>query len=326
MGTNRKDHFRCLGATSELLEKALGGLNKLVVLACLGTFCFGTSPALAESLKFESYEPGDHQGIFSGAWNVGAFSAKADLTQASQANAPLVVYNPGWGGSKKYLPAFKDIQSRLGKGYHHLFLSHSDDVDLAGRTITIYQAIRAAQEKGISPSKIVVVGASGGGQEAIHATHSRTASSLSGGIKIDGVVAFYPSCRVGFEDKNFDDARVLIFVGAKDKVSPGVLCRELKENGGLGHAELIEFSAAGHSWLMTKRAATKKQRTWGECRINIDQTGVWHGEGFDSKNGIGKLLKGMGKKCAKKINMVVGRNSSVYDESVSATIDFIKGL
>ena len=109
-------------------------------------------------------------------------------------------------------------------------------------------------------------------------------------------------------------------------VAPGVLCKELKESGGLGHAELIEFSEAGHSWLMTDKASNKKQRTWGECRLNIDQSGVWHGKGFDSKNGIGKILKGMGKKCGKKIKMVTGRNASVYDESISATIDFIKGL
>jgi len=282
--------------------------------------------ATAESLKFNSYEPGDHQGIFSGEWKKNEFKSKADFQKSNDTNAPLIIYNPGWGGANLYYPAFKDIRSKLGDGYHHIFLSHNDNVDLAGRTVTIYQAIRAAKNSGINPSKIVVIGASGGGQEAMHATHQKTASALSGGAGIDGVVAFYPSCRVSFEDKKFNEVKTLIFVGLKDKVAPPVLCDELKQSHGLTHVEIREYPEAGHSWLMEKKKKNKSQRTWGECRISISQSGVWRGEGYDSENGIGGLLKGMGKKCRKKKNMVVGRDSAVYEDSIQATIDFIEGL
>jgi len=108
----------------------------------------------------------------------------------------------------------------------------------------------------------------------------KTAAALSGGIKIDGVIAFYPSCRVSFEDKSFNNAKILIFLGLKDMVAPAVLCKELKESHGLPHAEIREYPDAGHSWLFKKKKKKSIQRTWGECRINIDPAGVWHGEGF----------------------------------------------
>ena len=282
--------------------------------------------ASAETLKFQSYEPGDHQGIFSGNWRTNPFSAKAKFWPAAQPDSPLVVYSPGWGGSDKYFPAFKDIRKRLGDGYHHIFLTFPDSVDLAGRTVTIYEAIRAAQGRGLDPSKIFLIGASGGGQEAIHATHSKTAAALGVGISINGVVAFYPSCRVQFEDRGFNKTPTLIFIGGKDEVAPGKLCKDFKENGGLGHAQLNEFPAAGHSWLMTKRAGKSSERTWGDCRIEIDRTGVWRGEGFDSKQGIGDMLKGMSKKCAKKVKMLVGRDDTVYSNSVQSAIEFMAGL
>lgn len=286
----------------------------------------GASPTFAGSLRFDSYEPGDHQKIFGGSWKSAKISAKADMKMATRADAPLVVYNPGWGGLNKYLPAFEDIQSKLGNTYHHIFLFHSDDVDLAGRTITIYQAIKAAKSKGIIPTKIFLVGASGGGQEAIHSTHSRTAAALSDGIDIDGVVAFYPSCRVSFDDKTWNKTSVRIFTGGKDKIAPAGLCKKLKQSGGLNHAELIEYPKAGHSWLMAENEKTSKQRTWGKCRINIDKLGVWRGKGIDSRGGIGNFLKGMGKKCRDKINMVVGRNKNAYGESIASTVDFIKSI
>jgi dienelactone hydrolase len=282
-----------------------------------------SSHSSAESLKFTSYEPGDHQKIFSGDWQTNDFMAEAKFQRSSNAQAPLIIYNPGWGGSEKYLSAFRDIRSKLGNKYHHLFLSHSDSVDLAGRTVTIYQAIRAIVESGINPSKIGIVGASGGGQEAMHTTHQKTALALSGGIEIDAVVAFYPSCRVSFEDIKFNKVNTLIFVGLKDKVAPPTLCFELQKSHGLAHVEIHEYPNAGHSWLMENKKKNKKQRTWGECRISISQAGVWRGEGFDSKDGIGKLLKGMGKKCAKKKSMLVGRDPTVYKDSIQLTVEFI---
>ncbi len=298
-------------------------LSLLFIFGSALTFALNSS---AETLKFESYEPGDHQGIFSGEWKINASKSKAKFWKSSDSSAPLVVYTPGWGGVDKYLPAFRDIRAKLGDGYHHLFLYHSKNVELAGRTISIYQSIRAAKDKGINPSKIVVIGASGGGQEAMHATHQKTAAALSGGIKIDGVIAFYPSCRVSFEDKSFNNAKILIFVGLKDMVAPAVLCKELKESHGLSHAEIREYPDAGHSWLFKKRKKKNFQRTWGECRINIDPAGVWHGEGFDSKNGIGELVDGMEKKCSSKKNMLTGRVSAVYKDTIEATIDFVKRL
>lgn len=300
--------------------------KSVIFCILLHSIVIGTSPAVADSFPFDSYEPGDHQKIFAGSWKSNKISARADMTMATRADAPLVVYNPGWGGIDKYLPAFKDIQSKLGNEYHHIFLSHSDDVDLAGRTITIYQAIRAAKSKGITPNKILLVGASGGGQEAIHSTHSITATALSDGIDIDGVVAFYPSCRVGFEDKTWNKTSVRIFTGGKDKVAPAGLCKRLKQSGGLSHAELIDYPEAGHSWLMVENEKTRKQRTWGDCQINIDKSGVWQGKNIDSRGGIGNFLRGMGKKCGGKINMVVGRNKNAYRESIASTVDFVKSI
>lgn len=301
-------------------------LTLAAVVAVFPAVLAGVTSAQAERLTFQSYEPGDHRGIFSGNWKQNPFSARAELNASAEAGAPLVVYSPGWGGADKYVPAFKDIRDRLGNGYHHLFLSVPDSIDLAGRTVTIFEAIRAAKARGLDPSKVLLVGASGGGQEAIHATHQRVAATLGAGIPIAGVVAFYPSCRVSFDDRSFRQIPILIMVGGKDMVAPGKLCKELQSGGALSHARIQEFSNAGHSWLMTQDASTHTSRTWGDCRITIDQSGVWHGEGFDSTGGIGGMLDGMGRKCGKKIKMTIGRDGATYSASVQAAVDFLKGL
>jgi len=111
-------------------------LSLLFIFGSALTFALNSS---AETLKFESYEPGDHQGIFSGEWKINASKSKAKFWKSSDSSAPLVVYTPGWGGVDKYLPAFKDIRAKLGDGYHHLILYHNKKLELAGRTISIYQ-------------------------------------------------------------------------------------------------------------------------------------------------------------------------------------------
>lgn len=285
------------------------------------------SIASAEVIEFESYEPGDHQKIFAGDWKINSFKSRAKFERAENPNSPLVVFNPGWGGSDKYDAAFKDMSQRLGNSYHRIFLSHSDEIDLAGRTVTIFQAVRAVRREGFNPSKIFVIGASGGGQEGIHSTHLKTSQSLGGDeIKIDAVVAFYPSCRVSFKDNKFRNASILMFLGGKDKVAPASLCTELSDDRGLKHAEIVTFEDAGHSWLMTGSAKNSRQRTWEDCKIEINESGVWYGEGYDSTDGIGKILRGMGKKCRNKVNMKTGREKQVYDQSVSKAVSYIKSI
>ncbi len=297
----------------------------MIIRIVLAFLVFLASPAFAEKLKFKSYEPGDHQAVFSGNWKTNGFKGAAEIVKAADPQAPMVVYAPGWGGADKYRPAFKDIRKKLGKKYHHLFLNPPKYVETTGRTITIFEAIKATQNTGLMPSEIFIVGASGGGQEAIHTTHKKIADALSEGIVIDGVVAFYPSCRVQFNDKDFNsNSKILIFVGGEDKTSPATLCDDFISNGGLSHARIQLYPDAGHSWLLKYKASVSKKSTWGECVLDVDETGIWRFGNIDSATmGEADFIAAMDEACSHKEPMLTGRNKAVYKDTVSKAVDFI---
>jgi len=290
------------------------------------TLSLFSGSALSKKLNYTGYVTKDHQAIFKNDWKINSYKAKADFIKAGESSANLVVFSPGWGGSDKYKSAFKKIAKKLGKNNHYLYLSHPKSVETAGRTISIFQAIKAVKETGVSVNKIIVIGASGGAQEGIHTTHNKIATALGEGIKIDAVIGFYPSCRVTFSDKSFNPAKVLMLLGGKDKTAPAKLCHELKNNGGLENAQIIDYPVAGHSWLFDKREKYSRLRTWQDCTLEVQNSGVWVSGNLNSKNGTDSFITAMSKKCSAKVKMLFGRNKEVYKQSVDAAVKFVNAL
>jgi hypothetical protein len=282
--------------------------------------------ASSKTLNYISYDTKDHQAIFQNNWKINSYKTKADFIKSNSPSANLVIFSPGWGGSNKYKSAFKNIAKKLGKNNHYLYLSHPDAVETAGRTVSIYQGIKAVKKTGAPFGKVIVIGASGGAQEAIHTTHSKISNALAEGNKVDAAIGFYPSCRVTFSDKTFDQAKVLMLLGGKDKSSPAKFCHALKNNGGLKTAEIIDYPEAGHSWLFKKSQKYTKTRTWQDCTLEVQKSGVWASGNLNSIKGTDNFISAMSKKCTAKVKMLTGRNNKVYKQSIEAAVKFINAL
>lgn len=295
------------------------------ITAVFVTLSFLSQSALAENLNYTSYDTKDHQAIFNNNWKINSYKAKANFIKAESESADLVIFSPGWGGSGKYESAFKDIAAKLSKKHHYLYLSHPKSIDLAARTISIFQAIKAVK-KIAAVNKTIIIGASGGAQEGLHTTHIKTADALAEGNSIDAVVGFYPSCRSVFSDNAFYKTKTIMFLGGKDKTAPAKLCHDLKNNANLVNSQIIDYPKAGHSWLFRKSEKYSQSRTWQDCTLTIEESGVWTHKELNSLNGIDSFLDGMSEKCNAKVKLLSGRNNTAYKQSIDAAVKFINSL
>lgn len=277
----------------------------------------------AGTLRYTNFDIGDFQPIVSGKWQQSPYKETAKLAPATDPSSPLIVFAPGWSGASKYKSAFKTIQKNLGNGFSYLFLDPSTKVDAATRTLNIFSAVSASQNQGLQPKEVIIVGASGGAAEAMHASHSSISSQFPN-IKISKVVAFYPTCRLQFVGKSSDKVKKLLFVGELDQVAPATLCTDMKSKGRLRSAQIISYSAAGHSWLFKHAAKQRSETSYGNCTIEVDGRGRWSYADTNSANGIEPVLNRFLSECKTKTQSLTGRINQVYKDSLGKAIGFIR--
>ncbi|MBB2927846.1 dienelactone hydrolase [Paraburkholderia silvatlantica] len=142
------------------------------------------------------------------------------------------------------------IDSFSGRG----IVSTINDQSQLGRLAQTEDAYRAmaalSKHPGIDPNRIVLMGFSRGGQNALYASLSRfQRMHAQPGTQFAAFIAFYPDCTYTYlEDENVVSRPVRIFQGTADNYNPVAPCRAYVERlkTKVNDVQLTEYAGAGH--------------------------------------------------------------------------------
>ena len=174
---------------------------------------------------------------------------------------PLVVLLHGSGGVGSSVTDWEEyflslgvatfvIDSFSGRGV----VNTNNDQSQLGRLVQIEDAYRAiavlSRHPRIDPNRIMLMGFSRGGQNALYASLTRfQRMHAQAGVQFAAFVAFYPDCTYTYlEDENLAARPVRVFQGTADNYNPIAPCRayvdRLKARG--NDVQLTEYVGAGH--------------------------------------------------------------------------------
>ncbi len=210
------------------------------------------------------------------------------LPRVSNERFPLVILLHGSGGVSKYVLDWEQeflamgvatfvIDSFTARG----IVSVNDDQSQLGRLAQTEDAYRAlallAKHPKIDPTRVMLMGFSRGGQDALYASLKRFQRMHAGASSAHfaAYVAFYPDCSYTYrDDEDIVSQPVRVFHGTADNYAPVAPCRayveRLKAKG--KDIQLIEYPGAGHVFdgraynppVSLRQAQTMRNCQWRE--------------------------------------------------------------
>jgi dienelactone hydrolase len=183
------------------------------------------------------------------------------LPRSGTDRLPLVILLHGSGGVGSSVTDWEEyflslgvatfvIDSFSGRG----IVNTTNDQSQLGRLAQTEDAYRAiailSKHPRIDPNRIMLMGFSRGGQNALYASLSRFQKThAQPGTQFAAFIAFYPDCTYTYlEDEDVVGRPVRIFQGTADNYNPVAPCRayveRLKAKG--NDVQLTEYAGAGH--------------------------------------------------------------------------------
>lgn len=184
------------------------------------------------------------------------------LPRSGNERFPLVILLHGSGGVGNYVLDWENEFLALGVATFVIdsfaargIVNVNDDQSQLGRLAQTEDAYRAlallARHPRIDPSRIMLMGLSRGGQNALYASLTRfqRMHADASGAHFAAYVAFYPDCTYAYrDDEDMVSQPVRVFHGTDDNYAPVAPCRayveRLKAKG--KDIRLMEYPGAGH--------------------------------------------------------------------------------